>query len=135
MCRCVLAAALFIPLALGCQKSSGNVNVSGIVKKDGAPLANAHVLFHFQGADGKTDLDKEAGGETDAEGRYSLKRIGSDVNGAAPGKYRVEIHAIERSGTAGIRELLPPKYNRESKLEFTVSPGGSKEANFDLQTK
>lgn len=128
------AVLLSLPLVLGCGKGSGGVSVSGHVTRDGQPLANAQVVFQSVGSDGKPDADKEAGGETDDKGQYTLMRVKDQSAGVAPGDYHVEIHLIERS-PAGIRELVPPQYSTNSKLKFTVPPGGTKDANFDVKSK
>lgn len=131
-----LAPFLFLALVFGCHKSSGNnVPVAGRITKDGQALPHAHVVFQRLDESGKPDLGTEAGGETNDEGRYTLKRVQGNVDGAPPGEYRVEIHVIERKGGKGLLELIPPQYNKQSKLKFTVPAGGTKEADFDVKTK
>jgi hypothetical protein len=125
---------LLVPLALGCQKGAGNVSVSGRITKDGQALPNAHVTFRQVDASGKPDPATEAAAETDDDGRYTLKRVQGAAAGAVPGDYRVEIQVIERTAQ-GVRKLIPPKYNEKSELKFTVPPGGTKEADFDVKTK
>jgi hypothetical protein len=122
------------PFILGCQKGAGNVSVSGRITKDGQALPNAHVTFRQVDASGKPDPATEAAAETDDDGRYTLKRVQGGAAGAVPGDYRVEIQVIERTAQ-GVRKLIPPKYNEKSELKFTVPPGGTKEANFDVKTK
>ncbi|HWG44559.1 MAG TPA: carboxypeptidase-like regulatory domain-containing protein [Gemmataceae bacterium] len=121
-------------IVVGCGKKSETVKVSGRVTMDDRPLSNAQVHFQLLGSDGKPDPSKESAGQTDGEGRYSLTRVLDKTDGAVPGNYRVEIHAIERSRT-GIRELIPSQYNKQSKLTFTVPSGGATDANFDLKSK
>jgi hypothetical protein len=134
MCRCLLATFLLAPLILGCQKGGGNVSVSGRITKDGQALPNAHVTFRQLDASGKPDPATEAAAETDDDGRYTLQRVQGGSSGAVPGKYRVEIQVIERT-EQGMRKLIPPEFNEKSKLEYTVPPGGTKEADFDVKTK
>jgi len=128
------AAILSLPLFVGCGKSAGGVPVSGRITRDGQPLANAQIVFQGVGADGKPDADKEAGGETDDKGQYTLLRAKDQAKAVAPGDYHVEIHVIERTPD-GIRELVPPQYSTNSQLKFTVPPGGTKDANFDVKSK
>jgi hypothetical protein len=125
---------LLAPLVLGCQKGAGNVSVSGRITKDGQALPNAHVTFRQHDASGKPDPATEAAAEIDADGRYALKRVQGGSAGAVPGEYRVEIQVIERT-ERGVLKLIPPKYNEKSELKFTVPPGGTKEADFDVKTK
>ncbi len=134
MYRSWLVFLLLVPFALGCQKGPGNVPVSGRITKDGQALANAHVTFRQLDASGKPNPATEAAAETDADGRYSLKRIQGGSSGAVPGDYRVEIQVVERT-EQGMRKLIPPKYNEQSELKFTVPPSGTQEANFDVKTK
>ncbi len=134
MRRSLFAVALLSPLIVGCQKGDGGVKVSGRILRDGQPLPKAQVVFQSVGSDGMPDPNKEAGGETDENGKYSLKRSQSKDDGVIPGDYRVEIHSLERSAT-GIRELVPSQYNKASTIKFTVPPGGTSEAHFDLKTK
>jgi hypothetical protein len=65
---------------------------------------------------------------------FTLKTVvkGRDLNGAVAGKHRVQISIMNRTVGAGskIGEQLPYRYNRNSKLEFTVPPEGTQEANF-----
>jgi len=104
---------------------------------DNRPVGNAQVIFQSVEADGKPDPSKEATGQTDDDGRYALKMPRIKRDGAMTGAYRVEIHLIDRSGKgkSGIQELIPPQYNRDTKLKFTVPPEGTTEANFDLKSK
>ena len=130
----LLVVALPLTLLLGCGKGVDGVPVSGRITRDNQPLAKAKVMFQSLGADGKPDANKSAGGETDDNGQYTLKRVQSQSAKVAPGEYRVEIHLIER-GQRGIRELIPPQYSTKSTLKFTVPPEGTKDANFDVKSK
>lgn len=130
----IVVVILSFLLIVGCQKKSDTVKVSGRVLIDNQPLAGGHVLFRAVGADGKPDPTKEAAGETDKEGHFALQRLQDKSSGAAPGNYRVEIHAVERS-SKGIRERIPPQYNKQSKLTYTVPPEGTAEANFEIKGK
>ncbi len=127
----VLSMVALLPLGCG-SKGPQSVKVSGRVTLDNRPLANARVIFLSVGADGNLDPNKEASGNTNDDGRYSLKTLIADRDGAAPGPYRVQISRIERGES--LRELVPPQYNRESKLNFTVPPEGTEAANFELKS-
>jgi hypothetical protein len=117
-------------IALGCGKSGPKtVSVSGKVTMDDQPLANATVSFIP--ADGKDITAKEAVGQTDAQGNYSLKLNQSQASGAAPGEYKVSISLIERG--ASLTNVVPEEYNKKTKLTFTVPDAGTKEANFPLK--
>ena len=68
-------------------------------------------------------------GVTDEEGKFTL-RVNGKQSGAAVGKHKVAI-----SKQIAQRELIPSKYNRDSKLEFEVPPEGSEQADFPLTSK
>jgi hypothetical protein len=97
---------------------------------DKKPLANASITFSPDSPDPKNPAGLESAGQTDAEGRYSLKMSQSSKNGAAVGSYKVRISQIERGATMVNR--VPKVYNQDTKLTFTVPAEGTTEANFDL---
>jgi hypothetical protein len=114
----------WIVLLLGCTKSSQTVApVTGRITLDGKPLEFAIVTFQ---AEGKS----AASSGTDKDGRYDLfyKR---GVRGAPLGPNRVTILLDAYSAPKGL--VIPPEYNRESKLHADVQPGPN-EFNFDLAT-
>ncbi len=131
--HCCVLLLTFALSAIGC--SSGptappTVPVSGRVTLDKAPLAGASV--EFQPLD-KGAVTFDGAATTDDQGNYELKLSGAnfgDVKGVPPGKYRINIGKVERG--EGLKQLVPEKYNRLSKLTFDVPAGGTKEANFDL---
>jgi hypothetical protein len=133
--------ALLPLLAAGCG-SSNVVAVSGRVTLDGKPLANAHVGFQPLAQPGKVDAGGGSYAITDSDGRYSLRMVESDAPGAVVGKHRVEIvlrgtgadDDTDRHGKPP-KPPLPARYNQESKLTFDVPAAGTKEANFELESK
>ena len=135
---CSLLLLLLLPL--GCGKRYQLAPVSGRVTMDNRPLAHAEVRFYpIGGQDFPYSVDV-----TDDQGNYSL-HLGIDNNteGAVVGEHRVTISIDpQKSKTAplpGARmparrgELVPGRYNRESKLTCTVPPEGTKDARFDLK--
>ena len=137
----LLPALLLSLLLLGCGDTAGTplVPVSGRVMMDNKPLAHATVQFTPESKPGG-EIGPLAFGTTDAEGRYTLKTVikGKDFEGAVPGKHHVQISVVDR--TVGARakngNQVPPRYNRDSKVDFTVSAEGTQEANFlDLKSK
>jgi hypothetical protein len=93
-------------------------------------------------------------GLTDDDGYYTLHLLGvGQIEGAVVGEHRVSFSQDPRKGQ-GIEkgakieaarrmlqmrrnqpELLPAKYNRESKITFDVPPQGTCDANFDLKSR
>jgi hypothetical protein len=131
---CRVVGSFVLLLAVGCSaKTAHTVPVSGKVTMDGAPLAKAFVTF--------TPMETTAGkppqvcsGLTDEQGQYSLKVDSTQTPGAVPGAYRVRVEKMDRGGEGSPmrRQVVPPQYNRQSNLEYTVPAGGTSTANFDL---
>jgi hypothetical protein len=117
--------------------------VSGRVTLDGLPLANAFVTFQPI-AQGK-DINPGPGsaGKTDADGKYTLKVVGSNSRGALVGPHRVTIVAYAGElpkSTDDFNPNLPPQilpaeYNSASKLRFEVPARGTDQADFELTKK
>ncbi len=140
--RILMGCALisWVTLCLGCGAGGPKpVQVSGKVTVDGQPVANVVVHFIALG-------DKHVGtGRTAPDGTYTLE------NGALPGVNKVYFSVVqelppgvdETALAAGTVELpkptspIPPKYldPQNPQLEFTVPPGGTKEANFEISSK
>jgi len=142
----VLIAMVF---AIGCGgdgRSVKTVGVGGIVLLDDQPLEGVQVFFLS---------DNHAGnGRTDATGKYYL------VSGAEPGTNKVYFSKIDDpklDAAAGMDQAqleaaafdnpkqlqsqlpqkIPPEYAsaEATKLTFDVPPGGTKSADFRLQSK
>jgi len=105
------------------------VEVSGIVTLDGQPLASARVEFRPVPEPGNIGTDNlgSSYGRTNADGKFTLFYV-KDVPGAVLGLHRIEIRARGRDG----RPLVPPAYNRMSRLTYKVEAEGTEEANFQL---
>jgi hypothetical protein len=129
-----LAWLLILPLfLLGCSKGPKLASVSGRVTMDQKPLANADVTFVPESSDSGDPATLESSGMTDDQGKFSLKMNKDNRNGAIIGSHKVRISLIERG--AKIENRVPKQYNKNTTLTFTVPPGGSKEANFDLKSQ
>jgi hypothetical protein len=139
----ILGPALALPLALaaGCGSGPKYAPVSGRVMLNGQPLANATVSFQPI-AEGKMDAPAPgATGHTNANGEYSLTSA-DGRHGAWVGKHLVRITAVaEKVGEGDTRpprggwpqaDKVPPRYNKDSKEEFTVPAGGTDKADFAL---
>jgi hypothetical protein len=131
-------------LALGCGSSGpAYAPVSGVVKLNGKPLANAAVNFQPRAASGNPNPGPGSHARTDQDGRFTLTVVGSDRDGALVGKHRVEISAFDRKAadTAGerpgaqqaLKNKVPPQFNDRTTLEFDVPSDGTAAANFDLK--
>jgi hypothetical protein len=122
--------------ALGCGGSK-IASVSGTVKLDGEPLANAVVTFQPLG-DGKMNPGVGSIGRTNEKGEYRLRLIDGG-NGAVQGMHRVEISCPVDDGQNSPDEdratkppnKVPDRYHAESKVTYEVKAGENK-ADFDL---
>jgi hypothetical protein len=143
-----LAILLFLAvLPLGCGRSYKVAPVSGRITMDGHPMP--HVEVRFTPTDGP-DLPYSVD-TTDDQGKYVLHLgVDSDTAGAVVGEHRVTLSQDQRrkdtmpplarlavSGARRMRpgEVLPGKYNRDSKLLCTVPGEGNADVNFDLKSK
>jgi hypothetical protein len=104
----------------GCGSSGPELaTVSGTVKMDGAPLADASV--QFVPASGRPSY-----GSTDANGFYQLE-FTATKSGAVPGEHTVRVSTHRRAdpetGAKGQPERIPMKYNSKSEIKKTVNPG------------
>ena len=123
-------------LAAGCGSGGPEIAyVSGRVTMDGKPLAHATVVFIPENG-------RPAGARTDEDGNYVLN-FTEGRRGAIPGKNTIRITTLreaeqDENGKTVLPaspETIPPKYNTESTLTFTVEPNKRNVANFDLQSK
>jgi hypothetical protein len=109
---CVITALAILGCSPSHQPPLGRV--SGTVTLDGEALANATVRFTPTGP-GRTSE-----GTTNAEGRYELRYL-RDIPGANIDHHTVRITTASEAN--GGRELLPPRYHAQSKLEARVVAG------------
>lgn len=129
--------------ANGCTKAEKSklpptVSVTGTIKIDGLPLANAAVQFH---PDGSTD-GIGSGGYTDKDGNFELITVsdGSEITKGAPaGKYKVTVSrfvkpdgtdfpldAEEPPGLSGAIDTVPMLYSdpQWTTLDAQIPPEG-----------
>jgi hypothetical protein len=135
--RRLLVLLLLLPLLAGCG-GGGVAAVSGRVTLDGRPLANAAVLFQPVSAAGNNNPGPGSTGVTDADGRYTLTITGKEQRGAVVGKHKVRITMMAQTDSPDDKprpvKQLPPRYNRDTILEYDVPDGGTGAADFALTT-
>jgi hypothetical protein len=143
-------AVLSIATLAGCGGPK-YVPVSGVVKLNGQPCANAMVTFQPIATADNSSPGRGSAGKTDAEGRFKLVCDGT-IDGALIGKHRVRIMsepqqtvAANTRGGGSSDETkpaapVPPMnvipvewYGGEGK-EFEVPAKGTDQANFDIVT-
>ncbi len=122
--------------AMGCGGSTGGPElhpVTGSVKMDGAPVADARVIFTPKGG-GVTAI-----GNTNSSGTYTLEYTGG-ARGAPAGEYGVSISTFragevtdgDDSGGRPAKETIPDVYNQKTTLTVKV-PDDAASYSFDLK--
>ncbi len=126
---------LLLLLVGGCG-SPDVVPVSGRVTLNGRPLAGACVTLQPTGlGPGERPEASGSSGRTDADGRYTLRLIEPQREGALIGEHVVTIttaSAAKQDGGPVTGERVPKAW-RNGSQRFEVPPGGTSEANFDLK--
>lgn len=124
-CMAIAMALCFFLPAPGCGGSDDRLPLAGEVTLDGKPLAEGAITFS------PLNGPYSAGGVI-RDGKFDIPRSG----GPRPGKYRVAIVSYQSTGkrlpdpdrpgetVEEQKQIIPPKYNRESTLEVEI-PGGS----------
>jgi hypothetical protein len=115
--------ALFVLVTAGCDRGGLNLApVEGVVTYNGAPLADAGVLF----SPNLPEMGPPASGTTDAEGRFSLITVNSP--GAAVGGHRVAISKEQMTAIPQRRgfplykttRYIPEKFGNPDTSELTA---------------
>mgnify|MGYP005843357057 CR=1 FL=1 len=142
----VLSMYVFVGIAAlgvdGCSTGPATESVEGLVTLDGAPLDNVRVTFQPQASGAEAGIGST--GLTDDKGRFVLKRVDNDRQGAVVGKHTVTFSdklaeaGAEDSADAGPALNAPqsriPTHYGENPLTFEVKAGQKNEANFDLKS-
>jgi hypothetical protein len=134
----VTLGILLAAVAAGCGGGAGAVssaNVSGTVTLNGAPLANARVLFQ---PDAKGNPGPPSSGETDAAGTFTLT-FPDGKEGAVVGKHNVivttrKMAPSEANSDVEVEvapEQVPDAY-RATPPTFEVPKAGTEEAEIKL---
>ena len=137
--RCAVLALFLVALVCGCGESNplGRKAISGTVNLDGAPVKQGSINFQPLQKGGVSS------GSVIKDGKYSMPAD----KGLPTGKYRVTISAAD-SAASGLgpdgmpgsappapKELIPAKYNTESKETVEVGDKRSYEFPFDLKSQ
>ena len=139
----LLPVVVCLSAIVGC--GSNTVTVSGKIVFDGEPGQNITVLF--QGKAVGNVVPEAAVGQTDSAGAYSLFLVDSKKKGAMPGEYvvyiswqdpnhdpSVDIEAADYKFVDKCPYKIPTRA-RNGELMFTIPPEGTKEANFEFDSK
>lgn len=123
----ILVAVFVLPVLAGCSGTPPLVPVSGTVKLDGKPIAEATVTF----LPTEGTLKWVARGKTDSQGLFQLRYL-DQTTGVPVGEYKVTL-STERQDIEGA-EIFPARYHNpeETILKVTVPEGGK---SFDLEAQ
>lgn len=144
----LLAPALLAGLIAGVAGCGGPaiVPVSGKVTVDGKPHPGLVVSFQPIGGKGNENPGRGSSAVTNASGEFTLVYDGK-ANGAIPGKHLIRIFTQlgaepppddtresdpSKFDKSKAIETIPADWHENSRHEFTVPPGGTREANFAI---
>jgi hypothetical protein len=124
--------------AVGCQKSSDRLPVTGTVTLDGTPLSEGSIRFS------STSGSLVASGAMIRDGQYEI----AAEKGLPPGTYRLEITSPDNNakpivyragpgdpGTLTQPERIPTEYNIESNKSVEVTADGDNHFAFDITSE
>ena len=136
-----LITITFLVFLSGCGGPGYKVTpVSGKVTFGDKPVANIHVSFQPKSGEGESGKPGPGSvGLTDAQGRFTLRTVDPEQDGAVVGTHVVRLsRKIENQDPTDDRstprQFLLPEKCRDGSLIFTVPGEGTSEANFDLQS-
>jgi hypothetical protein len=139
MLRLLVFSAAALVLAGGCGGDGKIAPVSGTVTLNGKPAPEVAVTFQPLSSTGSNVPGASAFGVTNADGRYSLKIMGEEKQGATVGKNVVRFSAYvpvdpnsDGPPKTKPKVQIPARYWGESNVEFDVPPQGTSSADFQL---
>jgi len=137
-----LAACIAVGLAIsGCFGGDElpRQPLSGLVKLNGQPLVKGRIILFPVGP--TIPGNAVEGAALIRNGRFSIRR----AHGLIPGKYRIGIYSADMrearrqsemspgKGETRIQDVIPAKFNSQSKLEFDITDAPIKELMVDLR--
>jgi hypothetical protein len=134
---CLFVVMVSLALVSGCGPSGPEIaRVSGVVTLDSKPLPEAFVFFRH--ADGGRISEAFTNDKGEYKLNYSLEESGAMV-GTNTVRISTFIEAVKEDSGAIVKgtnkkELVPPKYNKQSELTAEVKSGNNI-LNFDLKSK
>ena len=116
------------------------VPISGRVTLDGDPLADVEVTFQPMAVKAANPNPGPGSyGLTDVDGRYSLKTIEPEQDGAVVAEHFVYLSIKYADGGSGdeiiFRETVLPRCCRDGTMKYEVLPGGTDHADFTLTSE
>ena len=117
-------------MAVGCG-GGGSETVQGAVTLDGSPLAGVYLTL----APKDQEIEGPFVGETDAEGRFTIRSLDGSSAGAPPGDYQL---AMTTSRSDGMENSVPTPERvpaGERVRDLQVPAGGLPELKLELKSK
>jgi hypothetical protein len=130
--RCVLMLLWVLVVLAGCGQGLPVAPASGIVRLDGAPLANVSVMTQPI-ATNSPNPGPGSFGRTDADGRFELELVKPAVRGAIIGEHRVMIAPVGDSKPIGA-DKWPTSFS-DGSLRIQVPKDGTKELRVELSRR
>ena len=131
----IVVCIALLASSAGCG-GAGLVPVAGTITLDGKPLSGARIGMELVG--GEKDF-RLFHGETDANGKYTIKPFERNRTGALAGEYRVMITSVIAPPGANEMTVLPkepvPQEYRDGSKTLTVPEGGITNADFAIRTR
>ncbi len=134
-----LATAL---VAAGCSRGAPAEHIDGLVSLDGKPLADIRVTFQPQGSGQEGGIGSS--GVTDANGRFTLRRVDDGRDGAVQGMHSVTLsdklaESAAEDADAGPalkapKSRIPAQY-ANARFPFQVKAGEKNEPKFELKSR
>lgn len=126
--RLTFLALVWLGTFCGCGWWLRVTEVSGTVTANGKPIKGLRVVFEPEARERPRAL-----ATTDADGRYTLARLGpGNKIGAVQGRYIVKLLADDEDADA---LKIPAEYGAASTLNFEVVAGKPNVFDIDLKTK
>ena len=133
-----VAAGLICGSLAGCNRQPYRiVPVKGRITLNGKPQANIQVTFQPVSMGKQTSPGPGSYGLTDADGRFALRTVNPDLEGAVVGDHFVTLarksakSKVESDTSSPVDRTIPQRY-RTGEAVFTVPPEGSDAADFEL---
>ena len=137
--RVAVGLALFVaaPFLQGCGGSGYKVApVSGKITIGGKPAAGIAVSFQPDSKGGGGRPGPGSAAVTDAQGRYTLRVVQPEQDGAVVGRHVVRLQRVRKQDPKDDRtvprQFLLPEKCRDGSITFTVPAEGTDSADFEL---
>ena len=127
--RACFGSCLLLVVFVGCSSKYNAAQVSGTVTLEGIPLAGVTVTFTPAVKSSESPISS---GRSDQKGKYRLRVVIDETDGAAIGVNNVNIISYGSTSTDSARDdIQAPSQQLEQAFSFEVKPGKNT-ADFQL---